>query len=272
MTCRHPGHPTRFHRAHSLPALTSNDTTNLAATLYARSVKPELRAALRLYDDDFATAVHGPCASPTHEPLTRSRSVCSRTGRAPALPPAAPEHEGANPLCSSIGFALLPGAWIDRACRRRGPGRRVGLCRSTELASSRGMWGHDGLLGHHQSRGDLRVRQASRNQEQGAPLPWRETLQPQAGVPAEGGARPGDVLDEPAGHGRASSASPVAIIRLDEFGHRRLLEQGTTPPAGPRDPCGPPAERRMKGRHTADWPRPVSPRAAPAARGPIRQS
>ena len=55
--------------------MTSADTTNLEAVLYARSVRPDLRVVLRLYDDDFATAVYRtlraahPCAS------TRSRSV-----------------------------------------------------------------------------------------------------------------------------------------------------------------------------------------------------
>ena len=48
----------KIHRAHALLALTSSDTTNLEAALYARSVKPDLRVALRLYDDDFATAVY----------------------------------------------------------------------------------------------------------------------------------------------------------------------------------------------------------------------
>ncbi|WP_405443754.1 NAD-binding protein [Streptomyces avidinii] len=50
----------RVHRAHSLLALTSSDTTNLEAALYARSVKPNLRAVLRLYEDgampDLASA------------------------------------------------------------------------------------------------------------------------------------------------------------------------------------------------------------------------
>ncbi|MFF6779864.1 NAD-binding protein [Streptomyces sp. NPDC012510] len=65
----------KIHRAHALLALTSIDTTNLEATLYARSVKPDLRVALRLYDDEFATAVHRTLRAAHPLALTRSRSV-----------------------------------------------------------------------------------------------------------------------------------------------------------------------------------------------------
>ncbi|KUO17437.1 NAD-binding protein [Streptomyces dysideae] len=65
----------KVRRAHSLLALTSSDTTNLEAALYARSVKPDLRAALRLYDDDFATAVYRTLRAAHPGALTRSRSV-----------------------------------------------------------------------------------------------------------------------------------------------------------------------------------------------------
>ncbi|MFJ8667674.1 NAD-binding protein [Streptomyces sp. NPDC093600] len=65
----------RVHRAHALLALTSIDITNLEAALYARSVKPDLRVALRLYDDDFATAVHRTLRTAHPDALTRSRSV-----------------------------------------------------------------------------------------------------------------------------------------------------------------------------------------------------
>ncbi|MFG3280949.1 NAD-binding protein [Streptomyces sp. NPDC048111] len=65
----------RIHRAHALLALTSSDTTNLEAALYARSVKPDLRVVMRLYDDDFATAVHRTLRAAHPGALTRSRSV-----------------------------------------------------------------------------------------------------------------------------------------------------------------------------------------------------
>ncbi|MFE5710780.1 NAD-binding protein [Streptomyces sp. NPDC056501] len=65
----------RVHRAHALLALTSVDITNLEAALSARSVSPDLRVVLRLYDDDFATAVYRTLRTAHPEALTRSRSV-----------------------------------------------------------------------------------------------------------------------------------------------------------------------------------------------------
>lgn len=65
----------KIHRAHSLLALTSVDTTNLEAVLYGRSVRSRLRVVLRLYDDDFATAVYRTLRAAHPEALTRSRSV-----------------------------------------------------------------------------------------------------------------------------------------------------------------------------------------------------
>ncbi|MFD0316401.1 NAD-binding protein [Streptomyces flavalbus] len=65
----------KIHRAHSLLALTSVDTTNLEAVLYARSIRPDLRVVLRLYDDDFATAVYRTLRAAHPAALTRSRSV-----------------------------------------------------------------------------------------------------------------------------------------------------------------------------------------------------
>ncbi|RZB18046.1 potassium transporter TrkA [Streptomyces sp. F001] len=65
----------KVHRAHALLALTSVDTTNLEAALYARSVRPDLRVVLRLYDDDFAAAVYRTLRAAHPRALTRSRSV-----------------------------------------------------------------------------------------------------------------------------------------------------------------------------------------------------
>ncbi|MFD8420499.1 NAD-binding protein [Streptomyces sp. NPDC059466] len=65
----------KIHRAHALLALTSADTTNLEAALYARTVRPDLRVVLRLYDDDFATAVYRTLRAAHPQALTRSRSV-----------------------------------------------------------------------------------------------------------------------------------------------------------------------------------------------------
>ncbi|MFJ6792612.1 potassium channel family protein [Streptomyces angustmyceticus] len=62
-------------RAATLLALTSEDTTNLEAALYARSVQPRLRVTLRLFDDRFATAVYRTLRAAHPRALTRSRSV-----------------------------------------------------------------------------------------------------------------------------------------------------------------------------------------------------
>ncbi|MEV6168185.1 NAD-binding protein [Streptomyces sp. NPDC051954] len=65
----------KIHRASALLAVTSADTTNLEAVLYARSVRPDLRVVLRLYDDDFATAVYRTLRAAHPNASTRSRSV-----------------------------------------------------------------------------------------------------------------------------------------------------------------------------------------------------
>ncbi|MFS4091935.1 NAD-binding protein [Streptomyces sp. AF1A] len=65
----------KIQRAQALLAVTSADTTNLEAVLYARTVRPDLRVVLRLYDDDFATAVYRTLRTAYPEALTRSRSV-----------------------------------------------------------------------------------------------------------------------------------------------------------------------------------------------------
>ncbi|MDT0447067.1 potassium channel family protein [Streptomyces johnsoniae] len=65
----------KIHRAQALLAVTSADATNLEAALYARSVQPDLRVSLRIYDDDFATAVYRTLRAAHPGALTRSRSV-----------------------------------------------------------------------------------------------------------------------------------------------------------------------------------------------------
>ncbi|MFF5922489.1 NAD-binding protein [Streptomyces flavochromogenes] len=65
----------KIHRARALLALTSADTTNLEAALYARTLNPDLLVALRLYDDDFASTVYRTLRAAHPDALTRSRSV-----------------------------------------------------------------------------------------------------------------------------------------------------------------------------------------------------
>ncbi|QNP71185.1 NAD-binding protein [Streptomyces roseirectus] len=65
----------KIQRAGALLAVTSSDTTNLEAVLYARSLRQDLNAVLRLYDDDFATAVYRTLRAAHPYAKTRSRSV-----------------------------------------------------------------------------------------------------------------------------------------------------------------------------------------------------
>ncbi|ARQ69628.1 potassium channel family protein [Streptomyces marincola] len=65
----------KIERASALLAVTSSDATNLEAALCARGVQPGLRVSLRIYDDDFATAVYRTLRAAHPGALTRSRSV-----------------------------------------------------------------------------------------------------------------------------------------------------------------------------------------------------
>lgn len=132
----------KIHRAHSLLALTSVDTTNLEAALYARSVDPRLRVVMRLYDDDFATAVYRTLRAAHPRALTRSRSVSYLAAPAFAgammgrqilgavpverkvLLIAAVDVAGHLPLEGrTVAEAFRPGAWrvlaLDTAARER---------------------------------------------------------------------------------------------------------------------------------------------------------
>ncbi|CAL9343350.1 NAD-binding protein [Streptomyces sp. NPDC050585] len=133
----------RIHRARSLLALTSLDITNLEAVLYGRSVRPDLRVVLRLYDDDFATAVYRTLRAAHPEALTRSRSVShlaapafagAMMGRqilgaipverrvllfAAVVVAGHPELEG-----RTVAEAFRPGAWRVIALDPSAPGER----------------------------------------------------------------------------------------------------------------------------------------------------
>ncbi|WP_095757736.1 NAD(P)-binding protein [Streptomyces xinghaiensis] len=67
----------KVHRSSALLALTSHDSTNLEAVLYARGVSDRLRVVLRLYDDRFAAAVYRTLRDSHPGAMTRSRSVSS---------------------------------------------------------------------------------------------------------------------------------------------------------------------------------------------------
>ncbi|MEU0369686.1 NAD-binding protein [Streptomyces sp. NPDC006283] len=141
----------KVHRAQALLALTSSDTTNLEAALYARTVKADLRVALRLYDDEFATAVYRTLRTAYPGALTRSRSVThlaappfagAMMGRqilgaipverkvlvfAALLVAGHPQFEG-----RTVAESFRPGAWRVLALDTASPGSR-----RPDLASTR---------------------------------------------------------------------------------------------------------------------------------------
>ncbi|MFJ2115721.1 MULTISPECIES: NAD-binding protein [unclassified Streptomyces] len=111
----------KIERAGALLALTSVDTTNLEATLYARSVAPDLRVALRLYDDDFATAVYRTLRAAHPEALTRSRSVSTLAAPAFAIAMMGRQILGAIPVERKVLLVAV----IDVAGHPRLEGRTV---------------------------------------------------------------------------------------------------------------------------------------------------
>ncbi|WP_418960555.1 NAD-binding protein [Streptomyces tritici] len=150
----------RIHRAHALLALTSSDTTNLEAVLSARTLKADLRVGLRLYDDDFATAVYRTLRTAHPDALTRSRSVTHLAAPAfagammgrqilgaipverkvllfAALPVAGhPQFEG-----RTVTEAFRPGAWRVLALDTADPAaRRPDLASSPDGEGSRLLW------------------------------------------------------------------------------------------------------------------------------------
>ncbi|MCK7628068.1 NAD-binding protein [Streptomyces sp. RS10V-4] len=116
-------------RARTLLALTSEDTTNLEAALYARSVNPRLRVTLRLFDDGFATAVYRTLRAAHPGARTRSRSVSFLAAPAFAGAMMGREILGAIPVERRVllvarvevrGHAALEGRTVGEVLR---PGR-----------------------------------------------------------------------------------------------------------------------------------------------------
>ncbi|GHH69228.1 potassium transporter TrkA [Streptomyces sulfonofaciens] len=116
----------KIHRAGALLALTSLDTINLEAALTARSVKPQLRVVLRLYDDDFATVVYRTLRAAHPGALTRSRSVSHLAAPAFAGAMMGRQILGAIPVERRVllfavvdvaGHPLLEGRTIGQAFR-----------------------------------------------------------------------------------------------------------------------------------------------------------
>ncbi|MFJ4617498.1 NAD-binding protein [Streptomyces sp. NPDC088812] len=122
-------------RAHALLAVTSSDTTNLEAALYARSLRPDLRVVLRLYDDDFATAVYRTLRAAHPQALTRSRSVTHLAAPSFAGAMMGRQILGAIPVERRVLLfaALEVGAYAQLAGRTVGEAFRAGYWRVLAL-------------------------------------------------------------------------------------------------------------------------------------------
>ncbi|MGQ4487182.1 NAD-binding protein [Streptomyces sp. SAS_281] len=113
-------------RSRGLLALTSADTTNLEAALYARSLKPNLRVTVRLFDDEFATAVYRTLRTAHPQAITRSRSVSHLAGPSFAVAMMGRQILGAIPVERKVllfaaveagGHPQLEGRTVDQAFR-----------------------------------------------------------------------------------------------------------------------------------------------------------
>ncbi|MFF5334583.1 NAD-binding protein [Streptomyces sp. NPDC013181] len=113
-------------RSRGLLALTSADTTNLEAALYARSLKPNLRVTVRLYDDEFATAVYRTLRTAHPQAITRSRSVSHLAGPSFAAAMMGRQILGAIPVERKVllfaaievaGHPQLEGRTVEQAFR-----------------------------------------------------------------------------------------------------------------------------------------------------------
>ncbi|MFE9854937.1 NAD-binding protein [Streptomyces sp. NPDC005780] len=116
----------KIRRSRALLALTSVDTTNLEAALYARSVEPSLRVTLRLFDDEFATAVYRTLRTAHPQALTRSRSVSHLAGPSFAVAMMGRQILGAIPVERKVmlfaavevaGHPQLEGLTVEQAFR-----------------------------------------------------------------------------------------------------------------------------------------------------------
>ncbi|MFD9072436.1 NAD-binding protein [Streptomyces lasiicapitis] len=155
----------KIHRAHSLLALTSADTINLEAALYARSVQPGLRVSLRLFDDAFATAVYRTLRTAHPGALTRSRSVSTLAAPAFAGAMLGREILGALPVertvllfaaldvagqpqwaGRTVAEAFRPGAWRVLALDTSGTSSSSATSGTSAVSGARGRDRAPGLV------------------------------------------------------------------------------------------------------------------------------
>ncbi|MGW2886771.1 NAD-binding protein [Streptomyces griseoruber] len=135
----------KIHRAYALLSVTSSDTTNLEAALYARTLRPDLRVVLRLYDDDFATAVYRTLRAAHPQALTRSRSVSHLSAPSFAGAMMGRQILGAIPVERRVLLfaALTVGECAQLAGRTVGEAFRAGRWRVLALDTGEG---RDGLV------------------------------------------------------------------------------------------------------------------------------
>ncbi|MER5432137.1 NAD-binding protein [Streptomyces sp. NPDC002588] len=138
----------KIHRAHALLAVTSSDTTNLEASLYARTLRPDLRVVLRLYDDDFATAVYRTLRAAHPHALTRSRSVSHLSAPSFAGAMMGRQILGAIPVERRVLLfaALEVGGCPQLAGRTVGEAFRAGYWRVLALDTGDERRGGEGLV------------------------------------------------------------------------------------------------------------------------------
>ncbi|MEU9436316.1 NAD-binding protein [Streptomyces sp. NPDC048252] len=138
----------KIHRAHALLAVTSSDTTNLEAALYARSLRPDLRVVLRLYDDDFATAVYRTLRAAHPQALTRSRSVSHLSAPSFAGAMMGRQILGAIPVERRVLLftALQVGGHAQLESKTVGEAFRAGYWRVLALDTGRERQGGSGLV------------------------------------------------------------------------------------------------------------------------------
>ncbi|GAB7103342.1 NAD-binding protein [Streptomyces phaeofaciens JCM 4814] len=138
----------KIRRAHALLAVTSSDTTNLEAALYARTLRPDLRVVLRLYDDDFATAVYRTLRAAHPHALTRSRSVSHLSAPSFAGAMMGRQILGAIPVERRVLLfaALVAGDHAPLAGRTVGEAFRAGYWRVLALDTGEEGRGGSGLV------------------------------------------------------------------------------------------------------------------------------
>ncbi len=139
----------KIHRADALLALTSADTTNLEAVLYARSVRADLRVVLRLYDDDFAKAVYRTLRTAHPSALTRSRSVSHLAAPAFAGAMMGRQILGAIPVERRVLLfaAVVVGGCAPLEGRTVGEAFRAGAWRVLALDTAGSASGGEGVPG-----------------------------------------------------------------------------------------------------------------------------